>query len=90
MSAPFPSPRQIAAARELAGLSRGDVARAVGLTEAELARLESGGEATVALEAIRAHLESEGIEFIEGPGVRLRPADSEGLRADQLNASNDD
>ncbi|MEP9379029.1 transcriptional regulator [Aquabacter sp. CN5-332] len=85
-----PSGRQIAAARALLGLSPGQVAAAARVAVEDVAKAEAGvdGAATTAL---RAALEAAGIEFIDGgaPGVRLRPT-AQGLRADQLNASNDD
>lgn len=85
-----PSGRQIAAARALLGLSPSQVAEAAGIAAEDLTKVEAGGEG-IAVAAVRAALEAAGIDFIDGgsPGVRLRPP-SRGLRADELNASNDD
>jgi transcriptional regulator with XRE-family HTH domain len=72
--------RQVKAARALLGWSQFDLAKAAGISEPTIARLESasgelgGREATI--RRICAALEAGGIEFIEenggGPGVRLR------------------
>ncbi len=74
------SVRQVKAARSLLSWSQGDLARASGISEPTIARLESvdgtlGGRADTAVRIIAA-LEDAGIIFIdengEGPGVRLR------------------
>ena len=72
--------RQIAAARALAGMSQADLAKAGNISVQTLGRMEasegpaSGMANNVA--AVRAALESAGIEFIAenggGAGVRLR------------------
>ncbi|MGB5083524.1 MAG: helix-turn-helix transcriptional regulator [Methylocystis silviterrae] len=70
--------RQVKAARELLGWKQTDLAEASGLSIVTIRRLEAqagelgGREDTVA--AIRAALESAGVEFTNGdaPGVRLR------------------
>jgi predicted transcriptional regulator len=72
--------RQVKAARALLGWSQLDLAKAAGISEPTIARLESaegdlgGREETV--RRIRAALEGGGIEFIDenggGSGVRLR------------------
>lgn len=90
MTASGISNRQLAAARALLGLSRTDIAAAAGVREDAVESAEDGTDGT-ATAALRMALEAAGIEFIDGgsPGVRLRPP-PQGLRADQLNASNDD
>lgn len=72
--------RQIAAARGLIGMRQGDLARVARISVPTLKRMEaSEGEAPGYrnnVEAVRAALESAGVEFIEqnggGPGVRLK------------------
>ena len=72
--------RQVKAARSLLAWSQGDLAKASGISEPTIARLESqdgelGGRADTAAKIIAA-LESAGVIFVEengeGPGVRLR------------------
>jgi transcriptional regulator with XRE-family HTH domain len=72
--------RQIKAARALLGWSQADLARASGVSEPTIARLESvdgrlGGRKETGMK-LRAAIEAAGIEFIEedggGPGLRLR------------------
>ncbi|WP_457646428.1 helix-turn-helix transcriptional regulator [Profundibacter sp.] len=72
--------RQVKAARALLDWSQRDLAEASGVSYPTIARLETadgpvGGRAETAA-AIRAALETAGIEFIAenggGPGVRLR------------------
>jgi transcriptional regulator with XRE-family HTH domain len=94
MSNPL-SVRHVKAARALLGWSQGDLARASGVSEPTVARLESadgalGGRPGTAGKLRRA-LELAGIEFLDGgaPGVRLRPKSAASLRPDQLDASND-
>jgi predicted transcriptional regulator len=73
--------RQVKAARALLGWSQNDLSRASGVSEPTIKRLEAGGgdlggrQATI--NAIRAALESGGVEFTNGnqPGVRLKPKD---------------
>ena len=60
------------------GLSQADVAAATGLSLPTIKRVESDREVSVsadALAAVRAALESAGVEFTNGDqaGVRLRP-----------------
>lgn len=89
---------QIRAARSLVGLSQSQVADATGLSIPTIKRAESGSGlrvSAVAVEAIRAALQTAGVIFLaedgEGVGVRLRKSTAaEGLRPDQLNAANDD
>lgn len=69
---------QIRAGRALVGLSQADIAKVTGKTDKTVRRAETDvalvAESTIA--AIRAALESAGVEFIAenggGPGVRLR------------------
>lgn len=79
-SIPKVSIRQVKAARALLAWSQSDLARASGISEPTIKRLESqdgdlGGRQDTAA-AIRAALESAGVIFVaengEGPGVRLR------------------
>jgi transcriptional regulator with XRE-family HTH domain len=77
MSSALITSSQIRAARHLANLSQTDVAAATGLSLPTIRRAESEREVSVstdAIAAIRAALESAGIEFTNGdrPGVRLR------------------
>jgi len=92
--------RQIAAGRTLAGLGQGAVARAARISVPTLRRMEAsaGPAAGMAnnVAAVRSALETAGVIFVgengEGPGVRLRRKRilDQGLRPDELNASNDD
>lgn len=92
--------RQIAAGRTLAGLAQGAVARAARISVPTLRRMEAsaGPAAGMAnnVAAVRSALESAGVVFVaengEGAGVRLRRKRTldQGLRPDELNASNDD
>ena len=70
--------RQVKAARSLLAWSQGDLAKASGISEPTIARLESqdgelGGRADTVRKIIAA-LESAGVIFTNGdaPGVRLR------------------
>ncbi|MFG1464827.1 helix-turn-helix transcriptional regulator [Xanthobacter sp. DSM 24535] len=83
-------PKQIKAARALLGWSKGDLERACGVASLTIKGIENGTiiDQPDTAARVRAALDSAGIEFIES-GVRLRPT-AEGLRTDQLNASNDD
>jgi transcriptional regulator with XRE-family HTH domain len=89
---------QIRAARSLIGFSQGQVAEATGLSIPTIKRAESeiGLRASrTAIETIRKALEIAGVIFVpegvEGAGVRLRrSARTEGLRPEELNATNDD
>ncbi|MFG1424124.1 helix-turn-helix domain-containing protein [Roseixanthobacter liquoris] len=82
--------QQIKAARALLGWTKSDLERTSGVPAPTIKAIESGGlnDQPEALERMRAALDAAGVDFIEA-GVRLRPT-GEGLRADQLNASNDD
>lgn len=72
------TPDQLRAARALVGLSQSEVATMTGRTTKTIRRAESEPDAVAAdtIAAIRAALESAGVEFLEGngtgPGVRLR------------------
>lgn len=75
------TPDQIRAARALLGKSQPDVAVAAGVSTMTLKRAEGSGQPPASLEAvaaIRAALETAGVEFIAenggGAGVRLRKA----------------
>jgi transcriptional regulator with XRE-family HTH domain len=89
---------QIRAARSLIGFSQGQVAHATGLSIPTIKRAESemGLRASrTAIDTIRNALEIAGVIFLsengEGAGVRLRKfASAEGLRPEELNATNDD
>ena len=85
----------------MAGMSVDALADASGLTESTIVAMETGEGRTEpqALSAVKLALESAGIVFIAsgnhdegGPGVRLkaRPAGDDGLRPEELNATNDD
>lgn len=74
------STRQVKAARALLAWSQTDLAKASGVSEPTIKRLEAqdtelGGRPETA-EAIRAALEAAGVIFVEengeGPGVRLK------------------
>ncbi|MFD2235376.1 helix-turn-helix domain-containing protein [Phaeospirillum tilakii] len=69
-------PRQLRAARALAGMSRADLAMQASTTERTIARIEDGDSSPRAstLAAIHTALEAAGVEFIDdgGPGVRLK------------------
>ncbi|WP_370640744.1 helix-turn-helix domain-containing protein [Xanthobacter sp. NFH-44] len=78
--APVISVRQVKAARAMLAWSQGDLAKASGVSEPTIARLESvdgplGGRADTVSKIVAA-LEAAGVLFIEqngnGPGVRLR------------------
>jgi transcriptional regulator with XRE-family HTH domain len=94
------SGRQIAAARSLLGLSQGELARKAKIPTPTLKRMEARvGEAVGLINnvaAVRAILESAGIEFTngDGPGVKLRqiprgnPAES--IPIEKLTSENDE
>ncbi|TCT02414.1 transcriptional regulator [Aquabacter spiritensis] len=90
MQFPPVSVRQIAAACALLGLTRSELSARAGVEDAILAGLDRAPPDDILIETLRQTLEAAGVDFIDGgaPGVRLRPP-PEGLRADQLNASND-
>lgn len=85
---------QVWAARVLAGLSREDAAERAGISLDALADIEARGGSPISPdEAVTMRLISAlgaaGVEFDDGPGVRLRGAADEGLRPEDLNAEND-
>jgi transcriptional regulator with XRE-family HTH domain len=91
--------RQIAAARALARIEQADLAKAANISVPTLRRMEaSDGPAAGMLNnvaAVRAALESAGVEFIAenggGAGVRLRKGAAGGsILVEDLNAENDD
>jgi transcriptional regulator with XRE-family HTH domain len=88
-----PEPRQIRAARALIGWSIADLARAAGISATGLQAIEAGKSdpKSSTLDAIRAALEAEGVEFTNGtaPGVRvksykLKDAGQDGFLLEQL------
>lgn len=87
--------RQIKAGRALLGWRRKDLSTQCGVEEDEVRAVEADEAAQEALAIMRARLagalESAGIEFTNGGvlGVVLRPR-AQGLRTEDLNASNDD
>lgn len=87
--------RQIKAGRALLGWKRQELADRAGLTEAEVRAVEADAASHDPLAANRTRLADAladaGIAFTNGGslGVILRPR-SEGLRPEDLNASNDD
>lgn len=89
------SGRQIKAARALLGWSRNDLAEIAGISEATVKVVEKDLGFLEALAPTRQRicqeLEAAGIGFTNGGaiGVTLVPQD-EGLRPEDLNASNDD
>lgn len=75
----MPSAGQLRAARAILGLSQPEVAELAKVSTMTVKRAEGTGKpaaSAAAVEAIRAALESAGVEFTNGeaPGVRLRPA----------------
>lgn len=89
------SGRHIKAARAILGWTRKDLAGRAGVTAETVKVVETDKAQLAALAPTRAQLaealEKEGMVFTTGgaPGVQLVPLE-EGLRTDQLNASNDD
>lgn len=92
---------QIRGARAMTGMSIEALADASGLTAGEIAALEDGGDDGEhrTLSAVKQALEAAGIIFIAsgnhdegGPGIRLKARDAgdDGLRPEELNATNDD
>lgn len=87
--------RQIKAARALLGWKRADLAARCGITGAEVRAVEADlslhDDLLPARLRLASMLEGAGVEFTNGGalGVILRPK-SEGLRPEDLNASNDD
>ncbi|PSC03955.1 DNA-binding protein [Alsobacter soli] len=87
---------QVWAARVLAGLTREDAAERAGISLEALTDIEGrGGAPLSADEAVTmrlvAALNEAGVDFDEGPGIRLRAAAGrdEGIRTEDLNAEND-
>jgi transcriptional regulator with XRE-family HTH domain len=72
------SGRQVAAARDLLGLSQIDLANAVAVSKMTIVRFENGPAEPYprTLEKIQTELETRGLDFTngEGPGVRLNIA----------------
>jgi transcriptional regulator with XRE-family HTH domain len=96
------SVRQIKASRALLGWSQADLAAASGVSEPTIKRLEAGegalGGRLETGDKLQVALQQAGIVFFSenemsaagGPGVRLKPAQTdEGLRPDQLTSEND-
>ena len=91
------SAAQCRAARALLDWTQDDLARATGLSAVSIRAFEHGGEMRASNRILLSSaFERAGVQLIPenggGPGVRLRksgPPD-EGMRPDQLNASNDD
>ncbi|MDI4662785.1 helix-turn-helix domain-containing protein [Xanthobacter autotrophicus] len=87
--------RQIKAARALLGWSRNELADRTGVTAPTVKVVEKDSGVLESLASTRARLchvlEEEGVAFLNGGamGVQLVPKD-EGLRTEDLNASNDD
>lgn len=95
MPHPMVNGRQIKAGRALLGWSRKDLADRAGVTADTVKVVEKDSGVLEALSSTRARLcatlEGEGIAFLNGSGfgVQIVPRD-EGIRAEDLNASNDD
>jgi transcriptional regulator with XRE-family HTH domain len=68
------SGKQVAAARNLLGISQAELATATGIAQPTLARFESGASAPYksTLDKLRTELESRGIEFTNGDGIGVR------------------
>mgnify|MGYP000967719826 CR=1 FL=1 len=68
------SGKQVAAARELLGLSQTDLATAAGLARLTVSRFEAGVAPLKpsTLRLIQAELERRGIEFSNGTGIGVR------------------
>ena len=68
------SGKQVAAARELLGISQTDLATAAGLARLTVSRFEAGAAALkpTTLNLIQAELERRGIEFSNGTGIGVR------------------
>lgn len=91
--------RQIKAGRALLGWKRDDLARRSGMKALDVRTVEAAPDLPASVpdalsgmrERLAAALHSAGIEFTNGGalGVALHPR-SEGLRPEDLNASNDD
>lgn len=87
--------RQIKAARALLGWTRKDLADRTGVTSETVQVVEKDDVALEALSSTRSRLcrtlESGGIAFLNGgaTGVQIASSD-EGMRPEDLNASNDD
>lgn len=85
---------QVWAARVLAGLSREDAAERAGISLDALADIEARGGAAVSPDEattmrLISALGAAGVEFDDGPGIRLRAQADEGMRPEELNAEND-
>jgi transcriptional regulator with XRE-family HTH domain len=91
------TPVQMRMARAALGWGVRELAEKAGVTASTVTRIENGSDAKQStLMAIRSSFEAAGVIFIdengEGPGVRLRKGlpSNEGIRPDELNASNDE
>tara|TARA_R110002020_G_scaffold36894_39_gene111050 strand:+ start:1180 stop:1464 length:285 start_codon:yes stop_codon:yes gene_type:complete len=89
---------QIRMARAALGWGREELAGRAGLQPGDIDRIEAGSEPDPAVFArLRTALEAEGIVFLDAdatgkPGIRaagVAPATCEGIRPEDLNASND-
>jgi transcriptional regulator with XRE-family HTH domain len=93
-------PVQMKMARAALSWGVRDLAERAGVTANTVTRIENGSDAKQStIAALRAALESAGIEFIAenggGPGVRLKKRGAKGdqnasIPVEKLNASNDD
>jgi len=91
---------QIRGARAMTGMTIEQLADASRLTAAQIAAIETDGETgdSQAVAAIRAALESRGVQFLAsgsqdggGAGLRLKQTHEDvGTRPENLNATNDD
>ena len=66
------SGKQVAAARELLGLSQTDLAKVAGVGRRTLGTFERGDAELKASTLIQAELERRGIEFTNGKGIGVR------------------
>ena len=65
--------KQVASAREMIGITQGELALAAGVGKETVVRFESGASIYEAnVNKIRAALEARGIEFSNGPGMGVR------------------
>lgn len=80
------------AARQVLGWSQERLAAVAGISVTEVAAIESGDWQGAVSAILRRALETGGIRFLEQEGavVLRKTAPDDGLRPDELNASNDD
>jgi predicted transcriptional regulator len=73
------TPEQIRGARAMLGLTQAELAKRAGISTTGLNNVEGGDSDPRAstLRAIQQALESVGVEFTNGGGVRLRPIDAD-------------